>query len=205
VANREAGRRNNYSIAGRDGTANRIVINVRSATPPPGQDCPPGVGSSYMFSLKPGDTVTAIGPFGDFHIKPTEREMVYIGGGAGMAPLRAHLTQLLEKENSPRRISYWYGARSGQEIYYADYFERLAAEHGNFHFHLALSEPLDEDAWTGPVGFIHEVVREQYLASHPNPGALEFYLCGPPMMIKACVKMLEKFGVDPSRIAFDEF
>jgi MocE subfamily Rieske [2Fe-2S] domain protein len=205
VANREAGRRNNYSIAGRDGTANRIVINVRIATPPPGQDCPPGVGSSYMFSLKPGDTVTAIGPFGDFHIKPTEREMVYIGGGAGMAPLRAHLTRLLDHDHSPRRISYWYGARSKQEIYYADYFERLAAEHDNFRFHLALSEPLDEDSWTGPVGFIHEVVREQYLATHPNPGAVEFYLCGPPMMVKACTRLLERLGVDPQRIAFDEF
>jgi len=205
VSNAEKGRRNNYSIAGRDGTGDRIVINVRIATPPPGQDCPPGVGSSHMFHLKPGDTVTAIGPFGDFRIKPTGREMVYIGGGAGMAPLRSHLTHLLEKENSPRRISYWYGARSKQEIYYSDYFESLAAEHGNFSFYLALSEPLEEDAWDGSVGFIHEVVSEEYLASHPNVGALEFYLCGPPMMIKACVKMLEKFGVDPSRIAFDEF
>jgi MocE subfamily Rieske [2Fe-2S] domain protein len=205
VGNPEAGRRNNYSIAGRDGTADRIVINVRIATPPPGQDCPPGAGSSYMFHLKPGDTVTAIGPFGDFHIKPTGREMVYIGGGAGMAPLRAHLTRLLEMENSPRRIGYWYGARSKQELYYGDYFERLAAEHGNFNFHLALSEPMEEDAWTGPTGFIHEVVREQYLASHPDPGAIEFYLCGPPMMIKACTKMLEKLGVDAQRIAYDEF
>ncbi len=201
----EDGRRNNYSIAGRDGSADRIVLNVRLATPPPGQDCAPGVGSSYMFHLKPGDTVTAIGPSGDFHIKPTNREMVYIGGGAGMAPLRAHLTELLETENSPRRISYWYGARSRQEIYYDDHFERLAEEHDNFHFHLALSEPINEDLWTGPVGFIHEVVREEYLASHPNPGAIEFYLCGPPMMIKACTKMLENLGVEPSRIAYDEF
>lgn len=199
------GRRNNYSIAGRDGTGDRIVINVRLATPPPGQDCPPGVGSSYMFHLKPGDTVGAIGPFGDFHIKPTQKEMVYIGGGAGMAPLRAHLTRLLEQDKSSRRISYWYGARSRQEIYYADYFERLESEHDNFHFHLALSEPLEEDNWTGHVGFIHEVAREQYLQSHPNPSAVEFYLCGPPMMIKACTKMLEKLGVDTNRIAYDEF
>jgi MocE subfamily Rieske [2Fe-2S] domain protein len=205
ASHREQGRRNNYSIAGRDGTTARIVINVRIASPPPGQECPPGVGSSYMFHLKPGDTITAIGPFGDFHIKPTQKEMVYIGGGAGMAPLRAHLTRLLEHDKSPRRISYWYGARSRQEIYYADYFERLAAEHDNFHFHLALSERLGEDEWSGPVGFIHEVVHEEYLASHPNPGAIEFYLCGPPMMIKACTKMLEKLGVDPSQIAFDEF
>ncbi len=205
ASHQSAGRRNNYSIAGRDDTTTHIVINVRLATPPPGQDCPPGAGSSYMFHLKPGDTITALGPFGDFHIKPTQKEMVYIGGGAGMAPLRAHLSRLLEHDNSPRRISYWYGARSRQEIYYADYFENLAAEHDNFHFHLALSEPLAEDQWIGPVGFIHDVVRGQYLESHPNPRAVEFYLCGPPMMIKACTKMLEKLGVAPSQIAYDEF
>ena len=203
--NPEAGRRNNYSIAGNGETERTLRFNIRIATPPPGQDCPPGAGSSYMFHLKPGDTVTAIGPFGDFHSKPTQKEMVYIGGGAGMAPLRAHLTRLLEQDKSPRRISYWYGARSRQEIYYADYFERLAAEHHNFHFHLALSEPLDEDHWSGPAGFIHEVVCEEYLASHPNPGAIEFYLCGPPMMIKACTRMLGKLGVDPGQIAYDEF
>jgi len=198
-------RRNNYSIAGRDGTTDRVVINVRIATPPPGQDCPPGVGSSYMFSLRPGDTIEAIGPFGDFHIKPTAREMVYIGGGAGMAPLRAHLTKLLETDKTPRRISYWYGARSRQEIYYADYFEQLARDHRNFTFHLALSEPLAEDAWTGPVGFIHDVACREYLVTHPHLAGVEFYLCGPPLMIKACSRMLDDLGVAPSQIAFDEF
>ncbi len=200
-----APRRNNYSIASNAAAGGTLTFNVRIATPPPGQDCPPGVGSSYVFSLKPGDTVTATGPFGDFHIKPTQREMVYIGGGAGMAPLRAHLSHLLETANSPRRISYWYGARSRQEIFYDDFFERLARDHANFSFHLALSSPLPEDNWPGHVGFIHEVVLDQYLHNHPDPKAVEFYLCGPPMMIKACTKMLADLGVPEDRIAFDEF
>lgn len=200
-----APRRNNYSIASNAAAGRTLAFNVRIATPPPGQDCPPGIGSSYVFSLKPGDTVTATGPFGDFHIKPTQREMVYIGGGAGMAPLRAHLSHLLETENSPRRISFWYGARSRQEIFYDDFFERLAGEHATFSFHLALSSPLPEDNWQGPVGFIHEVVLDHYLESHPDPKAVEFYLCGPPMMIKACTKMLAGLGVPEERIAFDEF
>lgn len=200
-----APRRNNYSIASNAATDRTLTFNVRMATPPPGQDCPPGIGSNYIFSLKPGDEVTAVGPFGDFHIRPTQREMVYIGGGAGMAPLRAHLSHLLETERTPRKISYWYGARSRQEIYYADHFERLAGAHGNFSFHLALSSPLPEDAWTGPAGFIHEVVLEEYLAKHPDPAAVEFYLCGPPMMIKACTRMLAGLGVPDQRIAFDEF
>jgi len=198
-------RRNNYSIASNAKREKRLRFNVRIATPPPGQDCPPGVGSSYVFSLKPGDTVTAIGPFGDFHIKPTQKEMVYIGGGAGMAPLRAHLDYLLESENSPRKISYWYGARSKQEIFYQDYFDRLAEEHPNFRFEVALSDPLEEDGWDGPVGFIHEVVHKNYLRFHDRLEALEFYLCGPPMMIKACLKMLKELGVRNEQIAFDEF
>lgn len=205
VSNPEGGRRNNYSIASNQQTERTLRFNVRIATPPPGQDCPPGVGSSYIFSLKPGDIVTAIGPFGDFHIKPTQKEMVYIGGGAGMAPLRAHLSHLLETERSQRKISFWYGARSRQEIYYEDYFERLAREHSNFQFHLALSSPLPEDNWQGETGFIHQVVLEKYLRDHPSPGAVEFYLCGPPMMIKACTKMLADLGVAEHQIAFDEF
>ncbi|MDV7392393.1 hypothetical protein RZS08_13595, partial [Arthrospira platensis SPKY1] len=144
-------------------------------------------------------------PFGDFHIKPTQKEMVYIGGGAGMAPLRAHLSHLLETEQSHRKISFWYGARSKQEIFYDDYFTELASQHSNFDFHLALSEPLEEDNWQGHTGFIHEVVAMQYLESHPNPKAVEFYLCGPPMMIKACTKMLKGLGVTDSQIAFDAF
>ena len=203
--NPESGRLNNYSIASNQQTEGTLRFNVRIATPPPGQDCAPGVGSSYMFSLKPGDVVSAIGPYGDFHVKPTLREMVYIGGGAGMAPLRAHISHLLETERSTRRISFWYGARSRQEIYYDDYFEQLAQAHPNFSFHLALSSPLPEDAWTGYMGFIHEVVLEKHLREHSNAGAAEYYLCGPPLMIKACTRMLSEIGVPSSQIAFDEF
>jgi MocE subfamily Rieske [2Fe-2S] domain protein len=205
VSNSEAGRRNNYSLASNGVTERSLKFNVRIATPPPGQDCPPGVGSSYAFNLKPGDNVTAIGSFGEFHIKPTQKEMVYIGGGAGMAPLRAHLSQLLENEKTHRKLSFWYGARSKQEIFYEDYFEKLASEHANFDFQLALSEPQDEDNWAGHTGFIHEVVLINYLENHPNPKAVEFYLCGPPMMIKACNKMLKDLGVTESQIAYDAF
>lgn len=203
--NPECGRRNNYSLACDPHKEGCLRFNVRIATPPPGQDCLPGAGSSYVFSLRPGDIVTAIGPFGDFHIKPTKREMVYIGGGAGMAPLRAQLCHLLETEQTARKISYWYGARSRQEIFYDDYFAGLAAKHPNFNFHLALSSPLPEDNWDSHTGFIHEVVLENYLKSHPNPCAIEYYLCGPPQMIKACTRMLENLGVPQSHIAFDEF
>lgn len=198
-------RRNNYSLACNGATEGVLRFNVRIATPPPGQDCPPGAGSAWVFSLRPGDTVTAIGPFGDFHIKPTQREMVYLGGGAGMAPLRAHLSHLFETENTARKVSYWYGARSAQELYYTDYFESLAARHPNFAFRAALSSPLPEDNWQGPTGFIHEVVRDGYLSAHPDPRAVEYYLCGPPMMIKACTRMLADFGVPERQIAYDEF
>jgi MocE subfamily Rieske [2Fe-2S] domain protein len=198
-------RRNNYSLASNPSTERTLRFNVRIATPPPGQDCAPGIGSSYVFSLKPGDIVSGIGPSGDFHIKPTQREMIYIGGGAGMAPLRAHLSHLLENEQSARKISFWYGARSRQEIFYDDYFQRLAEKHHNFVFHAALSSPLAEDNWRGHVGFIHEVVLERYLRDHAHPEALECYLCGPPMMIKACTKMLAALGVPAHHIAFDEF
>ncbi|MEX1117530.1 MAG: NADH:ubiquinone reductase (Na(+)-transporting) subunit F [Terrimicrobiaceae bacterium] len=198
-------RRNNYSLASNQKTEKHLRFNVRIATPPPGQDCPPGVGSSYVFSLKPGDTVTAIGPFGDFHIKPTQKEMVYIGGGAGMAPLRAHLSHLFETENTARKVSFWYGARSKQELYYGEYFRELAGNHTNFEFHMALSSSLPEDQWNGLTGFVHEVVLQHHLRSHPNPKALEYYLCGPPMMIKACTKMLADLGVPPRQIAYDEF
>ena len=180
-------------------------FNVRIATPPPGQDCPPGVGSAYMFNLKTGDTVTAIGSFGDFHIKPTQKEMVYIGGGAGMAPLRAHLAHLFETVKTARKVSFWYGARSKQEIFYQDYFESLAAQFPNFRFHLALSSPLPGDNWTGHRGMVHEVVWDQLLKNHANPRAVEYYLCGPPLMIKACLKMLDPLGVSPAQISYDEF
>lgn len=203
--NSEAGRRNNYSLASNQQSERTLRFNVRIATPPPGQDCAPGVGSSYVFSLKPGDVVSGIGPFGDFHIKPTQREMVYIGGGAGMAPLRAHISHLLENERTARRISFWYGARSRQEIFYEEYFQTLSATHQNFDFQLALSSPLPEDNWLGPVGFIHEVVLQRYLQRHPRPGAVEFYLCGPPMMIRACTRMLADLGAPADNIAYDEF
>jgi MocE subfamily Rieske [2Fe-2S] domain protein len=205
ASNSETNRRNNYSLANNAATERQLKFNVRIATPPPGQDCAPGVGSSYVFNLKAGDEVTAIGSFGDFHIKPTQKEMVYIGGGAGMAPLRAHIAHLFETEHTARKVSYWYGARSKQEIFYEDYFKKLADTHHNFDFQLALSDPLDADNWSGHTGFIHEVVLINYLENHPNPKAVEFYLCGPPMMIKACTQMLTELGVSEEQIAFDEF
>ncbi len=198
-------RRNNYSIASNQGDERTLRFNIRIATPPPGQDCGPGIGSSYFFSLKRGDIVSGIGPFGDFHIKPTQREMVYIGGGAGMAPLRAHLSYLLETERTARKVSFWYGARSKQEIFYESYFQDLAQAHRNFSFHLALSSSLPEDNWTGHSGFIHEVVLKKYLSEHSNPNAVEYYLCGPPMMIKACTRMLAELGVHANQISYDEF
>ncbi len=203
--NPTSGRRNNYSIASNAQLERALRFNVRIATPQPGQDCPPGAGSSYVFSLKPGDTVTAIGPFGDFHIKPTQHEMLYIGGGAGMAPLRAHISHLFQSQHTARKVTFWYGARSRQELFYQEYFTTLAERHSNFAFHVALSSPLPEDNWSGPNGFIHEVVLENYLRQHPSPSSIEYYLCGPPMMIKACTRMLAELGVPDHRIAFDEF
>ena len=203
--NPEIGRRNNYSLASNQLRETILRFNVRIATPPPGQDCPPGVGSSYVFSLKPEDIVSGIGPFGDFHIKPTQREMIYIGGGAGMAPLRAHLSHLLDTEKTARKVSFWYGARSKQEIFYEEYFQNLTGTHRNFSFHLALSSPLPEDNWAGDVGFIHEVVWEKYLHNHVNANTVEYYLCGPPMMIRASTKMLAEIGTPAANIAYDEF
>jgi Na+-transporting NADH:ubiquinone oxidoreductase subunit F len=198
-------RRNNYSLASNPSVDGVLRFNVRIATPPPGLVCSPGIGSAHMWSLKVGDEVTGIGPFGDFHIKPSQREMIYIGGGAGMAPLRAHLSHLLETEKSARKINFFYGARSRQELFYDDYFARLASEHTNFVFTPALSAPLPEDNWTGATGFIHEVALEQALQHHANPKAVEYYLCGPPMMIKAVNKMLTELGVPANQISYDEF
>jgi Na(+)-translocating NADH:ubiquinone oxidoreductase F subunit len=197
--------RRNYSFASNPATDKLLRFNVRIATPPRGQACNAGVGSSYVFGLKPGDKITAIGPFGDFHIKKTEREMIYIGGGAGMAPLRSHIAHLLETQKSQRRISYWYGARSLQEVFYQDFFDDLARKHRNFTFNLALSEPLPSDQWESHTGFIHDVLRSEYLEKHPDPNSVEYYLCGPPAMIKAATAMLKEYGVDPSQIAYDEF
>jgi Na(+)-translocating NADH:ubiquinone oxidoreductase F subunit len=199
--------RRNYSLATHPGDPRgHLRFNVRIATPPRGLDCSAGAGSSYVHSLKPGDTVTAVGPFGDFLIKETGREMVYLGGGAGMAPLRSHIAQLFETLKTGRKVSFWYGARSLQEVFYEDYFRGLERSFPNFRFHLALSEPLPEDNWAGPTGFIHEVLRREHLADHPDPKAVEYYLCGPPMMIQAARNMLtEDFGIAKEQMAFDEF
>ena len=197
--------RRNYSFATNPAADRQLRFNVRIATPPRGQEAPAGVGSTYVFGLKPGDTVTAIGPFGEFHIRESERELVYLGGGAGMAPLRAHLSHLLETRKTTRQISYWYGARSRQEIFYQHYFEDLAARHPNFKFHIALSEPQPSDNWTSYTGLIHDVVKEHYLDKHPDPTAVDYYLCGPPGMVQAANKMLKDLGVPPAQIAFDEF
>lgn len=203
--NPEDGRRNNYSLACNPATEPQLRFNVRIAMPPVGQDCPPGVGSAFMFNLKPGDAVNAIGPFGDFHVRPTQKEMLYIAGGSGMAPVRAHIADLFETQATARRVSFWYGARSRQEIFYDSYFRDLAMKHPNFHFQLALSAPLPEDNWTGYRGMIHDVVWEHYLKDHPKPRTVEFYLCGPPQMIRACLKILEQLGVPDSQIGYDEF
>jgi MocE subfamily Rieske [2Fe-2S] domain protein len=204
ACNRTAGRRN-YSLAANPQAESMLRLNVRIALPPVGQDCPPGAGSAYMFGLKPGDIVSAVGPHGDFHIKPTQREMVYIGGGSGMSPMRAHLAYLFETERTARRVSFWYGARSRQELFYEDYFEKLAAGAPNLQFQVALSAAEPEDDWAGHRGLIHEVVEQQLLKGHANPAAAEYYVCGPPPMIKACVGMLARYRVPAGQISYDEF
>jgi Na+-transporting NADH:ubiquinone oxidoreductase subunit F len=203
--NKVGERFNNYSLANNPDRENLLRFNVRIATPPPGQACAPGIGSSYIFGLKPGQLVSGIGPFGDFHIRPTQKEMIYIGGGAGMAPLRAHLSHLLEVEGTSRRISFWYGARSRQEIFYDEYFHDLERTYPNFKFHLALSSPLPGDDWHGLVGFVHEVLLQEYLLTHPNVHAAEYYLCGPPMMIRACQRLFLELGVATHQVSYDEF
>ena len=197
--------RRNYSLATNPATDKQLRFNIRIATPPRGQDCPAGAGSTYVHRLKAGDKVTAIGPFGTFHIKPGEVEMVYVGGGAGMAPLRSHLSHLFETLKTGRRVSFWYGARSRQEIFYQDYFENLARQFSNFRFHLALSEPQPNDNWSGFTGFVHEVLEREYLKNHNSPAGVEYYLCGPPIMVKATTEMLNRLGVAESQITFDEF
>lgn len=194
-----------YSLATNPATDKQLRFNIRIATPPRGLLCNAGSGSAYAFGLKPGDIVTAIGPFGEFHIKETGREMVYLGGGTGMAPLRSHLSYLLETRRTSIPISYWYGARSLQEVFYQDYFEDLARQNKNFSFHLALSDPQPGDHWQSYTGFIHEVLRREYLDAHPNPQGIEYFLCGPPAMIQAATVMLKNLGVPPTQIAYDEF
>jgi Na+-transporting NADH:ubiquinone oxidoreductase subunit F len=183
-----------------------IKLNVRIATPPL-YDCtiPPGKGSSYIFSRKPGDKVMIMGPFGEFKASDTDAEMVFIGGGAGMAPLRSIIFDQLLRLNSKRKISFWYGARSLKEIFYKEDFDNLAKKYDNFTWNVALSQPLPEDNWTGYTGFIHTVVYENYLKNHPAPEDVEYYLCGPPMMLDSVLNMLDSLGVEKENIRFDDF
>ena len=194
-----------YSMANYPGEKGILKFNIRVATPPPGTIHPPGQMSSHVFDLKKGDKMKVFGPYGEFFIKETQNEMIYIGGGAGMAPLRSHIFELLKRQNSERKISYWYGARSLRELFYDDEFKALEAKHSNFSWNVAMSDPLPEDKWTGYQGFIHNVVLENYLKNHPAPEDCEYYLCGPPMMIDAVKVMLDSLGVDKSNIAFDDF
>jgi Na+-transporting NADH:ubiquinone oxidoreductase subunit F len=197
--------RRSYSMAGNPAVHKKLVFNIRLATPPRGVDAGAGVGSAYLFSLRPGDRVSTAGPFGSFYIKETDREMVYLGGGSGMAPLRSHLSYLFDTLQTSRRVSYWYGARSAKEVYYDEYFRELAGKFANFTFQVALSEPQPDDQWTGRTGFIHEVLKREYLERHPDPTQVEYYLCGPLPMIRAATKMLAEFRVSPEQIASDEF
>jgi Na+-transporting NADH:ubiquinone oxidoreductase subunit F len=196
-----------YSMANYPGEKGIIMLNVRVASPPPRapEGTPPGKVSSYIFNLKPGDKCTISGPYGEFFIKETDAEMVYIGGGAGMAPLRSHIFELLKERNSKRKISYWYGGRSTRELFYMDEFEELERKHPNFSMHVALSDPLPTDNWTGSKGFIHQVLHDEYLRQHPAPEDCEYYICGPPMMLQAVLTMLDSLGVEPENIAFDDF
>jgi Na+-transporting NADH:ubiquinone oxidoreductase subunit F len=195
----------NYSMATNPSTDTNLKFNIRIALPPAGSLIPPGAGSSYMFNLKPGDEVKLTGPFGDFHLKQSEREMIYLGGGAGMAPLRSHLSYLFETGKTARKVSLWYGARSSDDLFYHEYFRKLEQDNPDFSFHIALSEPQQSDKWNGKVGFIHEYLSENYLADHPQPSEVEYYLCGPPPMIEAALKMLKNSGVPDNMIAFDQF
>jgi Na+-transporting NADH:ubiquinone oxidoreductase subunit F len=193
-------------MANYPGEEGLIILNVRIASPPPSMpDVPPGKMSSYIFSLKPGDEVTISGPFGEFFAKETDNEMVFIGGGAGMAPMRSHIFDQFRRIRTDRKVSFWYGARSLREAFYEDDFKQIAAENDNFEWHLALSDPLPEDEWEGDTGFIHQVVFDKYLKNHPAPEDVEYYMCGPPMMNQACINMLLDLGVEPENIALDDF
>jgi Na+-transporting NADH:ubiquinone oxidoreductase subunit F len=196
-----------YSMANYPGERGIIMLNVRIASPPPRapEGVPPGKISSYIFGLKPGDTVTISGPFGEFFAKETAAEMLFIGGGAGMAPMRAHIFDQFKRIHSTRTISFWYGARSLREAFYVEDFDSIQREHPNFTWHLALSDPLPEDHWTGDTGFIHTVVLERYLKNHAAPEDVEYYLCGPPQMLQACTAMLTDLGVERENISFDDF
>nr|WP_172409673.1 NADH:ubiquinone reductase (Na(+)-transporting) subunit F [Halopseudomonas aestusnigri] len=195
-----------YSMANYPEEKGLVKFNIRVASPPPGRDdLPPGKMSSWVFSLKPGDKVTVYGPFGEFFARDTDAEMVFIGGGAGMAPMRSHIFDQLKRLHSTRKMSFWYGARSLREAFYVEEYDQLAAENDNFQWHLALSDPLPEDNWEGPTGFIHNVLFENYLKDHPAPEDCEFYMCGPPMMNASVIKMLQDLGVEPENILLDDF
>ena len=196
-----------YSMANYPEERGVIMLNVRVASPPPRspEGTPPGKMSSYMFNLRVGDEVTISGPFGEFFAKETGAEMLFVGGGAGMAPMRSHIFDQFRRLSTSRRVSYWYGARSLREAFYLDDFDTVARENENFDWHLALSEPLPEDNWTGYTGFIHQVVLDNYLKDHAAPEDIEYYLCGPPMMLQACMDMLDSLGVEKENILFDDF
>jgi Na+-transporting NADH:ubiquinone oxidoreductase subunit F len=196
-----------YSMASYPDERTVIKLNVRIATPPPGADdsIPPGIMSSYIFNLKPGDKTTISGPYGEFFAKDTDNEMVFIGGGAGMAPMRSHIFDQLKRKHSQRKMSFWYGARSLKEMFYEDEFNKLAEQNDNFEWYLALSEPQPEDNWDSLTGFIHSVLYDEYLSRHPAPEDCEYYLCGPPMMNSAVVKMLDSLGVPKENILLDDF
>ena len=195
-----------YSMANHPAEGNIVMLNVRIAHPPPQKwDAPPGIASSFIFNLKPGDKVNISGPYGDFFIKDTDREMVYIGGGAGMAPLRSHLFHLFHTLKTGRKVSYWYGARSKREMFYDDHFKAIEKKFPNFSYNVALSDPMKEDNWKGYTGFIHQVVLENYLSKHEDPTEIEYYMCGPPMMNSAVSTMLYDLGVEDDMIDFDDF
>ncbi|MBN2429412.1 MAG: NADH:ubiquinone reductase (Na(+)-transporting) subunit F [Deltaproteobacteria bacterium] len=195
-----------YSMASYPEEKGTIMLNVRVASPPPSDaSVPPGKMSSFIFNLKPGDEVTISGPYGEFFARETDNEMVFIGGGAGMAPMRSHIFDQLKRIHSKRKISFWYGARSLRESFYNEEFDQLAAENENFTWHLALSEPLPEDNWNGLTGFIHQVLHDEYLVNHPAPEDCEYYLCGPPIMNSSVQTMLENLGVEPENVMFDDF
>lgn len=195
-----------YSMANYPEEKGIIMLNVRVCPPPPSvPDAPPGQMSSFIFTLKPGDKVTISGPYGEFFARKTDAEMVFIGGGAGMAPMRSHIFDQLKRLHSKRKISFWYGARSLREAFYVEEFDELAKRHDNFEWHLVLSDPLPEDNWTGAKGFVHQYLYDNYLASHPAPEDCEYYMCGPPMMNKAATETLYNLGVEQENILFDDF
>ena len=194
-----------YSMANYPEEKGVLKFNIRIASPPPGSDVPPGLMSSWVFNLRAGDKVRVFGPFGEFFARKTDAEMVFVGGGAGMAPMRAHIFDQLLRINTNRKITFWYGARSLREMFYVDEFDKLQEDNENFNWHVALSDPLPEDDWSGETGFIHQVLLDNYLKSHPAPEDCEYYLCGPPMMNKAVIDMLINLGVEPENIMLDDF